>query len=79
MQTSVMETAHTTQIRIISHRDADTLEHIWSWIINRPAIRDGTKGYEWHTEKGTGRRSRCCVHILQDTEESAMECELGSP
>ena len=78
VQTSVAETVHTAQIRIIRHRDADTLEDIWGWMKNRPAMRDGTTGYEWHQRSG-GARSRCMVHLLRDAEESAMEHGLGSP
>ena len=78
VQTSVMDTAHTTQIHIIRHRDAATLRTKWGWTVHRPAMRDGTSGYEWHTRQG-GRRSRCMVHILRDAEESAMEYGLGSP
>lgn len=79
VQTSVAETPHTTQIRIIPHRDAATLQHIWGWMANRPAMRDGTTGYEWHTGEAGGSRSRCWVHVLRDAEESAMENGLGSP
>ena len=77
VQASVTNTIHTTQIRIIPRRDAKTLERIWGWMKNRPAMRDGTKGYEWHQK--TARRARCMVHALRDTEESAMSHELGSP
>ncbi len=69
------ETARTTQTRIIPHRYAVTLRSIWGRIGNRPAMRDGTTGYEWHK----GILSRCQVHLLRDTEESSMENELGSP
>ncbi len=75
MQASVAETVHTTQIRIIPHRDAVTLRAIWGWMEYPPAMRDGTTGYEWH--KGT--LSRCLVHLLRDAEESSMENKLGSP
>ncbi len=75
VQASVAETTRTTQIRIIPHRDAVTLRSIWGWMECRPAMRDGTTGYEWHQ----GILARCLVHLLRDTEESLMENELGSP
>ena len=75
VQASVAETARTTQISIISHRDAVTLRSIWGWMEHPPAMRDGTTGYEWHQ----GILSRCLVHLLRDAEESSMENELGSP
>ena len=75
VQASVAETARTTQIRIIPHRDAVTLRSIWGWMEYPPAMRDGTTGYEWHQ----GPLSRCPVHLLRDAEESSMENELGSP
>ena len=74
VQVSVAETVHTTQIRIIPHRDAPTLQSIWGWIKHRPAMRDGTTGYEWHD----GLLGRCLVHLLRDAEESSMENDLGS-
>lgn len=78
VQASVAETVHTSQVRIIKHRDAVTLEGIWGWMAGRPAMRDGTTGYEWHLRSG-GALSRCMVHLLRDAEESAMEHGLGSP
>ncbi len=41
----------------------------------RPAMRDGTIGYEWHRSI----LSRCNVHLLRDTEDSSGENDLGSP
>ena len=75
VQASVAETVHTTQIRIIPHRDAVTLRAIGGWMEHRPAMRDGTTGYEWHQ----GPLARRRVHLLRDAEESSMENELGSP
>ena len=75
VQASVPETVHTTQIRIIPHRDAPTLQSIWGWIKYRPAMRDGTTGYEWHG----GLLGRCLVHLLRDIEESSRENDLESP
>ena len=77
VQTSVANTNHTTQMKIIKHKDAKTLASIWGWMKNRPAMRDGTKGYEWHQK--TAPRSRCMVHIMRSTEDSSMSHELGSP
>ena len=75
VQASVAETARTAQTRIIPHRDAVTLRSIWGWMERRPAMRDGTTGYEWHQ----GPLARCLVHLLRDAGESSMENELGSP
>ena len=74
VQASVAETLHTTQVRIIPHRDAPTLRRIWGWMEDRPAMRDGTTGYEWHR----GDLSRCNVHLLRDAEDSSKENGLGS-
>ena len=46
MQTSVAETVRTSQVRIILHRDATTLQTIGGWMGERPSMRDGTTGYE---------------------------------
>ena len=59
----------------LPHRYAVTLRAIWGWMERRPAIRDGTTGYEWHQ----GPLARCLVHLLRDAEESSMENDLGSP
>ena len=74
-QATVAVTPHTVQIRVIAHRDAPTLEKKLDWLRNRPAMRDGTTGYEWHE----GELSRCNVHINRKTEEFAMKGGLGSP
>ena len=75
VQASVAETVHTVQVRVIPRRNAATLRSIWGWSEDRPAMRDGTAGYEWHR----GDPSRCNVHLLRDAEESSMENDLGSP
>ena len=75
VQASVAETTRTAQVRVVPHRDASTLRDIWGWMEDRPAMRDGTTGYEWHM----GILSRCLIHLLRDAEKSSMEHDLGSP
>ena len=75
VQASVAETVHTTQVRVIARKDAATLREIWGWMAGRPAMRDGTAGYEWHR----GVLSRCCIHLLRASEDSSMGGGLGSP
>ena len=77
VQTSVLETDRTTSISIIRHRDAETLYRRWGHMKDRPAMRDGTKGYEWHKERASV--SRCNVHLLRDAEGEAMRHDMGSP
>ena len=75
VQTSVAKTNHTTQFVITEHRDAKTLRNKWGFAKNHPAMRDGTKGYEWMI----GTTARCWVHLLRATEEMAMQHGVGSP
>ena len=75
VQTTVATGNRTVQIRIIKNRDAKTLRNTWESVKNRPAMRDGTKGYEWMQ----GMVARCWVHLLRATEEVAMKHALGSP
>lgn len=73
--TLVSETLHTTMIMTVWNKDARELRHVHGWMGTRPAMRDGTRGFEWHK----GKLTRCAVHILRKSEDLAMVYGVGSP
>ena len=73
--TLAADTLHTTTLRTVRHKDATTLYRIHGWIKNRPAMRDGVTGFEWHM----GLLARCAVHINRKSEDFAMKNGIGSP
>ena len=72
--TLVSETVHTTILRTVRNKDAPTLYRVHGWMKNRPAMRDGATGYEWHK----GDLTRCMVHIVRKSEDFAMVNGVGS-
>lgn len=73
--TLVSETVHTTMLGTVLSKDAPTLRRVHGWMKDRPGMRDGVTGYEWHR----GKLTRCMVHILRKSEDFAMVNGVGSP
>ena len=72
--TLVADTIHTTLLRTVRHKDAKTLYRIHGWMKHRPAMRDGTAGFEWHKEC----LARCAVHTNRKSEDFSMLNGIGS-
>ena len=74
VQTLASHTIHVVKISIELHRDAPTLQRVHGWMVDRPGMRDGTKGFEWHK----GLHCRCGGHVDRKSEDFAMKNGIGS-
>ena len=74
-QVLVSNTLRTTTVKVTGGKSAADLRAQHHWMANRPAMRDGTSGYEWHD----GPLGRCFVHVTRKSESLAIKHGHGSP